>query len=89
LFFFAVFATIVSSVGYKRKSLSMSGAISGWFTGFVSGFCGGYAAALALLAFFVTSSALTKYKQSVKNSSTNTSRKEANGRQFKFSAMQE
>jgi uncharacterized membrane protein len=53
-------STLIAYKGYKKKSLSTSGAISGWLTGFITCYYGGYRCTAVLLTFFVTSSYFTK-----------------------------
>lgn len=58
-----VIATALAAYGRKRRSLSTSGAVAGWITGFLTLACGGYRAGAVLIAFFLSSSFLTKYKK--------------------------
>ncbi|KAF0972508.1 hypothetical protein FDP41_009411 [Naegleria fowleri] len=51
--------------GYRKKSLDLSGALTALIVGFIS-ICGGLSWTLILLFFFVTCSALTKYKSDIK-----------------------
>lgn len=53
-------ALLMSIRAYKRKSLSLSGSIAALFTGFTTSFTGGYKNMIVLLAFFISSSKLTK-----------------------------
>lgn len=52
--------------GYRKRSLSKSGAIAAGTVGFSSCYFGGYRMAASLLLFYFSSSQLTKYKQSHK-----------------------
>jgi len=54
-----VIATLLAVRGYRHKSLSLDGAISGWFVGFLS-MLASQRFGFLLIAFFVTSSFLTK-----------------------------
>jgi uncharacterized protein (TIGR00297 family) len=60
-----VLAFLVAFRGYKRRSLSQSGAITAFMTGAITFFCG-YRFGFILILFFASSSFLTKYKSSEK-----------------------
>jgi uncharacterized membrane protein len=61
VFILTISPFIHACAGYKKRSLSTSGAIAGCLVGFVTCLCGGYRAALTLIAFFISSSFFTKY----------------------------
>ncbi|GAM27898.1 hypothetical protein SAMD00019534_110740 [Acytostelium subglobosum LB1] len=58
-------ATLLALHGLRKKSLNMSGAIAAWFTGLIT-FTAGHTFAAILIAFYLSSSYLTKYKASIK-----------------------
>jgi uncharacterized protein (TIGR00297 family) len=53
-------ALLISSLAYKAKSLNKSGAIAAFFSGTIIFGIGGWQWAVLLLAFFITSSALSR-----------------------------
>mmetsp|Transcript_37969 Transcript_37969/g.72791 ORF Transcript_37969/g.72791 Transcript_37969/m.72791 type:complete len:438 (+) Transcript_37969:122-1435(+) len=60
-----VFALAIAGGGYKKKSLDISGAVSAFFVGWIS--CSAsFAFGLTLIAFFVSSSVLTRVGPKVK-----------------------
>jgi uncharacterized protein (TIGR00297 family) len=60
LLFGFLLAILISSLAYKAKSLNNSGAIAAFFTGLIIFGVGGWQWAVLLLAFFITSSALSR-----------------------------
>eukprot|EP00030_Apusomonadida_sp_AF-17_P002914 a342796_22.p1 GENE.a342796_22~~a342796_22.p1 ORF type:complete len:300 (-),score=100.49 a342796_22:148-1011(-) len=66
LFSAVLVAGLVAGYGKRKRSLSNSGAVAGFATGFATLALGGYRAALVLIAFFISSSALTKHKKELK-----------------------
>jgi uncharacterized protein (TIGR00297 family) len=60
LLFGFLLAILISSLAYKAKSLNKSGAIAAFFTGLIIFGVGGWRWAVLLLAFFITSSALSR-----------------------------
>ena len=54
-------AVIISVYGYAKKSLNTSGAVAAIFVGFIT-FFSGYVYGLVLIAFFLSSSRITKVK---------------------------
>jgi uncharacterized protein (TIGR00297 family) len=60
LLFGFLLAVFISSLAYKAKSLNKSGAIAAFLTGLIIFGVGGWQWAILLLAFFITSSALSR-----------------------------
>ncbi len=65
---YAIIILFVSYYAYKRRSLTMSGAIAAFFVGIGIALGFGYKGLLILGAFFVSSSMLSKYKSITKQS---------------------
>eukprot|EP01132_Coremiostelium_polycephalum_P008396 gene8396-10312_t len=60
-----IISTIFAIHGYRKGSLSLSGAISAWIVGVIS--CSSnWMFGITLLSFYLSSSKLTKYKSSIK-----------------------
>ena len=57
--FAAAWATAFAVIAYKRRSVSLDGAVAGWFVAFVSA-AAGVEFLFTLLFFFVSSTLLTK-----------------------------
>lgn len=64
-----VFSCIIALAGYLKHSLSLSGALSAIALGTLIYFLGGFFFAAVMVGFFISSSLLTKYKQSLKEES--------------------
>ena len=60
-----VIATALSIRGYKKKSLTKSGAVAAFFVGFLT-FAAGIGFGIILIAFYMSSSKLTKLKADAK-----------------------
>lgn len=60
------FSSAIAIYGYKKKSLSIDGAIGGVVVGLFSCFFGGYRGAFTLFMFFISSSKITKFKENIK-----------------------
>lgn len=63
-----LFSFIIAFAGYKKESLSLSGGISAVILGTALYYFGGLFFSVILVAFFISSSILTKYKKGFKKS---------------------
>jgi uncharacterized protein (TIGR00297 family) len=61
-----ILSTLIGGLAYGRRSLTASGWLGAIFTGTLTFGLGGWAWGLALIAFFVTSSALSHFRQAQK-----------------------
>lgn len=61
-----VLSTLVGGLAYRRESLSASGWIGAVITGTLTFGLGGWAWGLTLVAFFISSSVLSRYRRAVK-----------------------
>ncbi len=62
-----VFAAIIAAAAYRVRALTRSGALAAWGVGAVVFGVGGWTAAGALLAFFVSSTALSRWRKKRKD----------------------
>ncbi|MBI3538105.1 MAG: DUF92 domain-containing protein [Chloroflexi bacterium] len=60
------FSAIIAALGYQRGSLSASGAVGAWIVGGIIFASGGIGWAILLVAFFISSSALSHYRARAK-----------------------
>jgi uncharacterized protein (TIGR00297 family) len=61
-----LFSTLISTLAYRRRSLSRSGIAGAIITGSITFGLGGWAWGLSLIFFFITSSLLSHFRASVK-----------------------
>lgn len=64
-----MFPSLIGLYSFQKGALSSSGAFAAWFVGFGT-FLGGLRCTAILLSFFISSSALTKFKDNIKSAIT-------------------
>jgi len=62
ILFSTLLALGIAYYGYNSRSLTFSGAVLGFLVGGITFFCGGSAYGIILIAFFLSSSRISKYK---------------------------